>query len=297
MMRFSGTGTALITPFKNGEVDYGSLERMIAFQIEGGVDFLVVLGTTGEAPAVTMREREEIVRFAVRAAGGRVPVVAGTGSNSTVTALELARQAISSGADGLLVVTPYYNKPPQEGLYEHFKTVASGAGGVPLVIYNVPGRTGVNILPETVMRLAEIENIAGIKEASGDQAQVDILIRRVRNERPDFAILSGNDDQAFHVTCAGGDGVISVLSNAAPDKVSDMIRHCLAGHLDKARDLHLLLFPLMKGLFCETNPIPVKYAASRLGLCANEVRLPLVPASAKAMETVERAMKESGILL
>lgn len=295
-MIFRGTGTAVITPFREGKVDYESFERFLAFQMDGGVDFFVVLGTTGEAPAVTMKEREEIIRFAVKMGSGRIPVVIGTGSNSTAVALELSKQAVSLGADGVLVVTPYYNKPPQEGLYQHFRAVASGIGDTPLIIYNVPGRTGINILPETVLRLAEIDNIAGIKEASGDEAQVDFLIRKVRKQRPDFLVLSGNDDQAFHLVNAGGDGVISVLSNVAPRETSDMIRYALANNVEKARELHLRLFPLMKGLFCETNPVPVKYGVSSLGLCTNELRLPLVSASERAMAVVDSAMKECGIL-
>ncbi len=292
---FSGTGTAVVTPFKNGKVDYESFGKFLDFQINGGVDFLVVLGTTGEAPAVSMTEREEIIRFAVKTAQGRVPVVIGTGSNSTEVAIELSNQALSLGADGVLVVTPYYNKPPQEGLYQHFSTIASRINGGRLIIYNVPGRTGINILPDTVLRLAEIKNIVGIKEASGDEAQVDYLIRKMQKQRPDFLILSGNDDQAFHLVNAGGDGVISVLSNVAPREMSTMIRFALDGNIEKARELHLRLFPLMKGLFCETNPIPVKYAVSSLEYCENELRLPLVPASQKAMTVVDEAMKESGI--
>ena len=204
--------------------------------------------------------------------------------------------ALSLGADAVLIVTPYYNKPPQDGLYEHYRTVASRLGSGQIIIYNVPGRTGVNILPETVIRLAEIPNIVGIKEASGNQAQVDALIKNVKRTRQDFAVLSGNDDQAFHLVNAGGDGVISVLSNVAPKETSDMIRYTLQGKTEEARRLHLQLFPLMKGLFCETNPIPVKYAASKLGLCRNELRLPLIPASPKAMAEVDRAMEEGGIL-
>jgi 4-hydroxy-tetrahydrodipicolinate synthase len=292
---FSGTGTAVVTPFKSGKVDYESFERFLNFQINGGVDFLVVLGTTGEAPAVTAKEREEIVRFVVKTVEGRVPVVVGTGSNSTEAAIELSNQALSLGVDGVLVVTPYYNKPPQEGLYQHYRTIASRINKGRLIIYNVPGRTGVNILPETVLRLAEIENIVGIKEASGDEAQVDYLIRKMQKQRPNFFILSGNDDQAFHLVNAGGDGVISVLSNVAPRETSTMIRFALDGEIGKARELHLRLFPLMKGLFCETNPSPVKYGVSRLGYCENELRLPLIPASSKAMAVVDEALKESGI--
>ena len=293
---FRGTGTALITPFKKGRVDFESLERLVEFQIRNGVDFLVVLGTTGEATTISSTEKRKIIRFFVERVARRIPIVVGTGSNCTQTTVELSQVALSLGADAVLIVTPYYNKPPQDGLYEHYRTVASRLGSGQIIIYNVPGRTGVNILPETVIRLAEIPNIVGIKEASGNQAQVDALIKNVKRTRQDFAVLSGNDDQAFHLVNAGGDGVISVLSNVAPKETSDMIRYTLQGKTEAARRLHLQLFPLMKGLFCETNPIPVKYAASKLGLCRNELRLPLIPASPKAMAEVDRAMEEGGIL-
>ncbi|WP_323720505.1 4-hydroxy-tetrahydrodipicolinate synthase [Acetomicrobium sp.] len=293
---FRGTGTALITPFKKGRVDFESLERLVEFQIRNGVDFLVVLGTTGEATTISSTEKRKIIRFFVERVARRIPIVVGTGSNCTQTTVELSQVALSLGADAVLIVTPYYNKPPQDGLYEHYRTVASRLGSGQIIIYNVPGRTGVNILPETVIRLAEIPNIVGIKEASGNQAQVDVLIKNVKRTRQDFAVLSGNDDQAFHLVNAGGDGVISVLSNVAPKETSDMIRYTLQGKTEEARRLHLQLFPLMKGLFCETNPIPVKYAASKLGLCRNELRLPLIPASPKAMAEVDRAMEEGGIL-
>ncbi|MGB4097512.1 MAG: 4-hydroxy-tetrahydrodipicolinate synthase [Acetomicrobium sp.] len=293
---FRGTGTALITPFKKGRVDFESLERLVEFQIRNGVDFLVVLGTTGEATTISSTEKRKIIRFCVERVAGRIPIVVGTGSNCTQTTVELSQVALSLGADAVLIVTPYYNKPPQDGLYEHYRTVASRLGSGQIIIYNVPGRTGVNILPETVIRLAEIPNIVGIKEASGNQAQVDALIKNVKRTRQDFAVLSGNDDQAFHLVNAGGDGVISVLSNVAPKETSDMIRYTLQGKTEEARRLHLQLFPLMKGLFCETNPIPVKYAASKLGLCRNELRLPLIPASPKAMAEVDGAMEEGGIL-
>ncbi|GAB1399823.1 4-hydroxy-tetrahydrodipicolinate synthase [Aminivibrio sp.] len=293
---FSGTGTAVVTPFKDGRVDYESFGRFLNWQIEGGVECLVVLGTTGESPTVTADEREELITFAKKTAAGRVPVVIGTGSNSTEHTIALSRQAESLGAEGVLVVTPYYNKPPQEGLYQHFKAVAESIK-IPLIIYNVPGRTGSNILPETVYRLSKIANITGIKEASGDLAQIDTLVRRIKKERPDFAILSGNDDQAFHLVNSGGDGVISVLSNVMPRETSDMVRLALAGEVEKAREIHSRIFPMMKDLFMETNPVPVKYAVSRLGFCRNELRLPLVPASEKCMAVVDASMKECGVAL
>ena len=293
---FGGTGTAVVTPFKEGGVDFESFGRFLNWQIEGGVEFLVVLGTTGESPTVTADERAEIITFAVRTAAGRVPVVIGTGSNSTAGAVALSQQAEALGADGVLVVTPYYNKPTQEGLYQHFKAVAA-AIKIPLIVYNVPGRTGTNILPETVHRLSRLLNVAGIKEAAGDVAQIDTLVRLIKKDRPDFAVLSGNDDQAFHLVNSGGDGVISVLSNVMPRETSDMIRLALAGEVEKARELHHRMFPLMKNLFVEANPIPVKYAVNRLGLCRNELRLPLVPATEKCMAVIDESLKECGVSL
>ena len=195
----------------------------------------------------------------------------------------------------MLVVTPYYNKPSQEGLFRHFRTVAEAAG-VPVILYNVPGRTGVNLLPDTVVRLAGIEGIVALKDASGSQAQVDETLRRLRPVRPDFSVLSGNDDQAFHLVNAGGQGVVSVLSNIAPRETSDMIRAALDGRVAEARELHLRLFPLMKNLFMETSPMPVKYAVSRLGFCRNTLRLPLVECSEACRVQIDKDMKECGLL-
>lgn len=284
---FRGTGTAMITPFREKEVDYDNFGRFIDFQIDNGVNALIVLGTTGEAPSVSEAERERIVSFAVKKVAGRVPVIIGAGSNSTVHTIETSKQAFGLGADGVLIVTPYYNKPTQEGLYRHYREVAENIGG-PLVIYNVPGRTGCNMLPATVLRCAEIENIAGIKEASGNMAQVDQLIRDVKKLRPDFKVYSGNDDQAFHLVCSGGDGVVSVLSNVKPRETSEMMNATLEGDLEKGRRLHMDLFPLMRDLFAETNPIPVKYAVSRMGYCENLLRLPLVQASPETEELIDR---------
>lgn len=293
---FRGTGTALITPFRDGSFDEAAYRKFIDFQIDGGVDSLIVLGTTGEAPAVTEQERIDIISCAVSHVNGRVPVIVGTGSNATPSTISMSLQAQELGADSVLVVTPYYNKPTQEGLYLHFKAVAQ-ALSIPIIVYNVPGRTGGNILPETIARLLDIKNIAGVKEASGDMAQVDQLIRLVKPVRPDFKVYSGNDDQAFHLVCSGGDGIISVLSNVAPREMSFMVDRILAGDLEDAREEHLRLFPLMKGLFVESNPIPVKYGVARLGYCTEEIRLPLVPASKSTRERVDRDMDGLGIIV
>lgn len=293
-MAFKGTGTALVTPFTDTGIDYDGFGRLIDWQIEEGVEFLVVLGTTGESPAVTEAEREALVAFAVKKVAGRVPVVIGTGGNNTEHAIHNSRAAKALGADAVLVVTPYYNKPSQEGLFRHFKTVAEAAE-VPVILYNVPGRTGVNLLPDTVVRLAGVENIVALKEASGSQAQVDETLRKLRPVRPDFSVLSGNDDQAFHLVNAGGQGVVSVLSNIAPRATSDMIRAALGGRVTEARELHMRLFPLMKSLFMETNPMPVKYAVSRLGFCANALRLPLVACSEACRAQIDKDMRECGL--
>ncbi len=290
-MIFKGTGTALITPFGRDGIDYHNFGRFIDWQIDQKVEFLVVLGTTGESPAVSAEERTEIVRFAVGRVKGRVPVVIGTGGNNTPHSIENSQEAEKLGADGVLVVTPYYNKPSQEGLYRHFKTVAESVE-IPVILYNVPGRTGVNLLPDTVVRLAGIRNIVAVKEASGNQAQVDETIRKLRRVRSEFLVLSGNDDQAFHLVNAGGHGVISVLSNIAPKETSDMVRAALAGRVVEAREMHLKLFPLMKNLFMETSPMPVKYGVSRLGYCDNTLRLPLVEASENCMAQINSDMKE-----
>lgn len=292
---FRGTGTALITPFKNGKVDYSAFRRFVRFQLDNGIEALVVLGTTGESPCVSDNERKELTKIAVDESGGKVPVIVGTGTNSTQKTIELSNKAFDDGADGVLVVTPYYNKPTQEGLYRHYGEIATRVGG-PVIIYNVPSRTGSNISPETVLKCAQFESIVGIKEASGNQYQVDYLIKLLRSAESKMKVWSGNDDQAFHLCCSGGDGVISVLSNIAPSQTVSMIRASIAGEINTARDIHMQLLPLMNALFVETSPIPVKYAVYLLGYCENELRLPLVELTEKNEKVVRAAMKECGVL-
>ncbi len=292
---FRGTGTALITPFKNGKVDYSAFRRFVRFQLENGIEALVVLGTTGESPCVSDNERKELTKIAVDESGGKVPVIVGTGTNSTQKTIELSNKAFDDGADGVLVVTPYYNKPTQEGLYRHYGEIATRVGG-PVIIYNVPSRTGSNISPETVLKCAQFESIVGIKEASGNQYQVDYLIKLLRSTEAQMNVWSGNDDQAFHLCFSGGDGVISVLSNIAPSQTVSMIRASIAGEINTARDTHMQLLPLMNALFVETSPIPVKYAVYLLGYCENELRLPLVELTEKNEKVVRAAMEESGVL-
>lgn len=292
---FTGTGTALVTPFCERSIDYEAMGEMIKRQIEGGADFLVVLGTTGEAPSISREERRELIGFVMRAVSGAVPVVVGTGGNDTASAIELCAEAGLLGADGALVVTPYYNKPSQEGLFRHYEAIAREAL-LPVIAYNVPGRTGVNLLPETVERLAGLENMAGVKEASGNLGQVDEILSRVKNQRPDFRVLSGNDDQTFHIVNSGGDGVISVLSNVAPEETSRMVALARQGRVADAREEHLHLLPLIRSLFMETNPMPVKYALSRLGLCENRLRLPLVEVSPGCAKQVDAELAACGLL-
>ena len=292
---FRGTGTALITPFRNGAVDFDALGELLDFQVDNGVDALIVLGTTGEAATLTPAERDEVISFALRAVDGRIPVVIGTGTNNTASTVDLSRRAEELGADGALVVTPFYNKPNQEGLYRHFRTVAESVR-IPVILYNVPGRTGVNLAPETVLRLAQIENIVGVKEASGNQYQCDSLIRSLQVARPDFRVWSGNDDQAFHLVCGGGDGVISVLSNVVPREAQALCRRFFAGDVAGAAALQCKLLPLVNALFSEVNPIPVNAALAAMGFGKGGVRLPLTPMEESRRAALLAEMKRLGVL-
>ncbi len=283
---FSGCFTALITPFHDSDIDEPALRALVERQILGGVSGLVPCGTTGEAPALTGYEWDRVVATVVETTGGRVPVVAGTGSNSTAATIERTRRARELGAVGALLVTPYYNRPTQEGLYRHFAAIAE-AVDLPLALYNVPGRTGVNLLPETVIRLAEISGIVGIKEASGSLDQTSQIVREAP---PDFVVLSGDDSLTLPIIGVGGRGVISVVSNIAPEAVSALTAACLAGDFATGRALHLALFDLCRAMFVETNPVPVKSAAALLGYCTAEVRLPLAPLSETALRRVESAL-------
>lgn len=291
---FSGTFTALVTPFRNGEVDVEALEGMVEFQIQHGVSGLVPCGTTGETPAMSEAEDRLVVETTVRVANGRVPIIAGTGSNSTDMAIKYTRMAQEVGADGSLQVAPYYNKPTQEGLYRHFAAIAESTD-LPLVLYNIPGRTGVTISAETMARLAEeIPNIVGVKDSTLSMNMISDM-RALCGE--EFSILSGDDPMALPLVALGGRGVISVASNVAPGAVSDMVRALLSGDYDRGRELHYELLPLFRALFVETNPIPVKTAASLLGLCSDEMRLPMVPLSGENLRGLERVMEETSHLL
>jgi 4-hydroxy-tetrahydrodipicolinate synthase len=283
----SGCFTALITPFRDGLVDVPALRALVQRQIEGGVSGLVPCGTTGEAPSLTAAEWDRVVATTIEATAGRVPVLAGTGSNSTMTTIERTQRARALGADGALIVTPYYNKPTQEGLFRHFATVAETVD-LPIVLYNVPGRTSVNLLPETVVRLAALPGIVGIKEASGSLDQASQIAREAPSG---FSILSGDDSLTLPIMSVGGTGIISVVSNIVPDAVSALTTALLAGDFATGRAMHLALFDLCRAMFIETNPVPVKAAAALLGYCTPEVRLPLAPLSDAAQRRVESALE------
>jgi 4-hydroxy-tetrahydrodipicolinate synthase len=290
---FSGAFTALITPFRNGEVDVEALEGLVEFQIGHGVNGLVPCGTTGETPALSEEEDRVVVETVVRVAAGRVPLVAGTGSNSTDMAIKYTKMAEEVGADGSLQVAPYYNKPTQEGLFRHFTAIAESTD-LPLILYNIPGRTSVTISVETMARLAEIPNIVGVKDSTLSMNMISDIRSACGEE---FDILSGDDPMTLPLVALGGVGVISVASNVAPGAVSDMVGALLGGDWERGRELHYELLPLFRALFVETNPIPVKTAASLLGLCSDEMRLPMIPLSGENLRTLQRAMEETSHLL
>ena len=290
---FKGIATALITPFtESGEVDYEAYGRIIDWQIESGIDALVSCGTSGEGPTLSDEEHKEVVRFCVERAAGRVPVIAGTGSNDTAYAIELTRYACEVGADAMLVVTPYYNKATQEGLYRSFTAIAD-ASTRPLILYNVPSRTGCNIQPATYARLAEHENIRAIKEANGNISSIVETLSLVGGK---LDMYSGNDDQIVPILSMGGAGCISVLSNILPRETCEICRRFFAGDIQGAAQLQMRYLPLINALFCEVNPIPAKAAMAAMGFCADVLRLPLTP-----MEDANRArllacMRKEGLI-
>ena len=295
MTIFKGSGVALATPMKeNGEINYDSLENLIEAQIKGGTDALIVCGTSGEAPTLDDDEHLEAIKAAVEITKGRIPVIAGTGSNNTAHAVMMSEESEKLGADGLLLVTPYYNKATQDGLYAHYRRIAS-ATKLPCIVYNVPSRTGTNILPETMARLArDQENIAAIKEASGSISQVAKLSSLLTPGTCD--IYSGNDDQIVPVCSLGGIGVISVLANVAPRETHDMVMLCLEGHYEEACRLQLRALPLVDQLFIEVNPIPVKAALNMQGFAVGSPRLPLTELTDAHKESLRKAMMDFGCL-
>lgn len=295
MAIFKGAGVAIVTPFKeNGEVNYEEFTNHIELQIAGGTDAIIVCGTTGEASTLTHEEHLDVIRHCVKIVNQRIPVVAGTGSNCTETAIYLSREAEKAGVDGLLLVTPYYNKATQKGLYEHFKIVAESVK-VPIILYNIPGRTGgVNILPETIVRLCtEVDNIVGVKDATGNISQVAKLMS-IAGGKVD--LYSGNDDQILPLLSLGGIGVISVLSNIAPKQTHDLCAKFFEGDVEGSRKIQLEAIELIDSLFCEVNPIPVKKAMNLMGLNAGGLRRPLTEMEDQNAARLEKAMKEFGIL-
>ena len=295
MAVFTGAGVAIVTPFKeNGEVNYEEFAKQIELQIAGETDAIIVCGTTGEASTLSHEEHLDVIRYCIKVVNGRIPVVAGTGSNCTDTAVYLSQEAEKAGADALLVVTPYYNKATQKGLYEHFKIVADSVK-IPVILYNIPGRTGgVNILPETVVRLCtEVDNIVGVKDATGNISQVAKMMSLADGK---VDLYSGNDDQIVPILSLGGKGVISVLSNIAPKQTHDICAKYFEGDVEGSRKIQLDAIELIDALFCEVNPIPVKKALNLMGLNAGPLRRPLTEMEDANAEKLEKAMKGFGIL-
>ena len=292
-MIFSGAMTAMVTPFKNKAIDEEAFRAFIEWQISEGIHGLVPCGTTGESATLSHAEHEQVIEICIDQVAGRIPVLAGAGSNNTEEAIALTKFAQKAGADGALLITPYYNKPTQEGLYRHYKAIAT-AVDFPLVPYNVPGRTGCNMLPPTVAKLAEeFPNICGIKEATGDMAQASMVLESVPAR---FSLLSGDDLTAFPAIMLGGRGVISVTSNIAPARVVAMCNACMSGDVVKARELHHALFPLNKAMFMVSNPIPVKTALNMMGKMSSEMRLPLCEMNEEEQKKLTDILKEQGII-
>jgi len=289
---FEGVFTALITPLRDGEIDADALRALVDAQVAAGVDGVVPCGSTGESATLSHAEHRRVVEIVVDAAGGRLPVIAGTGSNNTREAVELTRHAREAGADAALLISPYYNKPTQEGIVAHFEHVARETG-LPLVVYNIPGRTASNLLPATVARLSDIDGIVGVKEACGDLDQIAHVVAACRD---DFAVLSGDDGLTLPLLAVGGNGVISTTSNVAPREMVALVGAARAGRFDQALPVHQRLMPLFDALFCETNPIPVKAAVALQGHCGDEIRLPLTPVADGNRERLRVVMKELGLL-
>lgn len=289
---FRGAIVAIVTPFKNGKVDEAALRKLVEFQIKNGTDGIVPCGTTGESSTLSHEEHDRVIEVVIDAAKKRVPVIAGTGSNSTAEAIRLTRHAYKAGADGALMVCPYYNRPTQEGLYQHYKAIAETVP-IPIIVYNIPGRTGVNINPDTLARLAKIKNIVGVKEASGSIKQMSDVINLCG---PKFDVLSGDDLFTLPLMAMGGHGVISVISNVAPADMAAMVDAFVAGDLKKARTLHYKMAPLIDALFVETNPTPVKAALAMMKKISYEVRLPLYKLSDANYEKLKKIVVSYGLM-
>jgi 4-hydroxy-tetrahydrodipicolinate synthase len=289
---FKGAIVAIVTPFKNGKVDERALRELIEFQISNGIDGIVPCGTTGESPVLSHEEHDRVIEITVDAVKKRVPVIAGTGSNSTEEALRLTKHAHEVGADAVLMVNPYYNRPTQEGLYQHYKYIAEKVP-IPIIMYNIPSRTGVNMTPDTMARLAKIKNIVGVKEAAGSLQQMQEIMTACG---PDFIVVSGDDWFTYPLMCLGGHGIISVIANIAPADVSAMVDAFNAGDMKKAKELHYKMTPMVASLFIEVNPVPVKAALNLMGKIDYEVRLPLAKMSDANYEKLKKQMQAYGLI-
>lgn len=290
---FRGSIVAIVTPFKNGKVDEKTLRELIEFQIKNGTSGILPCGTTGESATLTFQEHERVIEITVEQVNKRVPVIAGTGSNSTEEAITLTKHARRLGADASLQVSPYYNRPTQKGLYEHFRNIADSVD-IPIMLYNIASRTGVNIEPETIAKLAsDCKNIVAVKEASGNLDQMS----RIKQLCPDnFVLMSGDDSLTLPILSIGGTGVVSVVANVVPGDVADLVNEFEKGNLEKAKDMHYRLLPLTKAMFVETNPIPVKTALGLLKLCEPDLRLPMCALSGDNLEKLRKALKDYGLL-
>jgi 4-hydroxy-tetrahydrodipicolinate synthase len=290
---FKGSIVAIVTPFKNGKVDEKKLRDLIEFQIENGTSGIVPCGTTGESATLSFAEHDRVIEITIEQVKKRIPVIAGTGSNSTEEAIMLTRHAAKAGADASLQVSPYYNRPTQKGLYEHFKAIAESVE-IPIILYNIASRTGVNIEPETIVKLArDCKNILGVKEASGNLDQMS----RIKALCPEnFDLISGDDSLTLPILAIGGVGIISVVANIVPKDVAELVAEFQRGNLKRAQELHYKLFPLIKAMFIETNPIPVKTAMGLMGLCSADLRLPMCPISEQNLELLKKALRDYGLL-
>ncbi len=290
---FKGSILAIVTPFKNGKIDEKKLGELIEFQIKNGTSGIVPCGTTGESATLSFDEHDRVIEITIEQVGKRIPVIAGTGSNSTEEAIMLTKHASQAGADASLQVSPYYNRPTQKGLYEHFKAIANSVE-IPIILYNIASRTGVNIEPETIAKLArDCKNIAGVKEASGNLEQMS----RIRQLCPEnFDLISGDDSLTLPVLGIGGTGIISVVANIVPKDVADLVSEFEKGNIKKAREIHYKLLPLIKAMFIETNPIPLKTAMGLLGLCEPDLRLPMCAMSPENLEKLKKALIDYGLL-
>jgi 4-hydroxy-tetrahydrodipicolinate synthase len=289
---FKGSIVAIATPFKNDKIDEEAYRRMIEFQIANGTSAIVPCGTTGESATLSMEEHMRVISIAIEAVHKRVPVIAGAGGNNTQEAIELTQHAKKAGADATLQVTPYYNKPTQEGLFQHFKAIAK-AVPLPQVVYNVPGRTSVNLLPETLARLIEVPEVVAVKEASGSLTQMAEIVRLVGDR---IILLSGDDNLTLPILALGGKGVISVIANIVPKDTAALIRHWEKGEIQKCQEIFYKLYPICQAMFYETNPIPVKTALGMMGLCNDEMRLPLTAMGSANREKLQKALKDYGLI-